>query len=225
VPYLKRLRETLGHVTRTIALVWRSSPAMTCALAALTLVASATPIFIAWAGKRIIDAVVAREPDAALRWVAIELCAVVVSATASRGLGVLRTVLGARLGVDVNVAILEKATRLSLSHFEDSEYYDALTRARREASSRPVALVTEAFALVQNALTLVGYAALLYRYSPLAMLLLALATVPATVAEMRRRGPGLRGQLKHIEVPGCGHAPALNVLQQLEWVTAFIEAV
>jgi pimeloyl-ACP methyl ester carboxylesterase len=49
--------------------------------------------------------------------------------------------------------------------------------------------------------------------------------LPDTVHEMRRRGPGQRGQLKTIEVPGCGHAPALNVLQQLEWVTAFIESV
>jgi pimeloyl-ACP methyl ester carboxylesterase len=47
--------------------------------------------------------------------------------------------------------------------------------------------------------------------------------MPATVAEMRRRGPGARGLFKHIEVPGCGHAPALNVLQQLEWVTGFLE--
>ena len=49
--------------------------------------------------------------------------------------------------------------------------------------------------------------------------------LPHTVTDMRRRGPGVRGQLKVIEVPGCGHAPALNVLQQLEWVTEFIEAV
>jgi pimeloyl-ACP methyl ester carboxylesterase len=47
--------------------------------------------------------------------------------------------------------------------------------------------------------------------------------LPAVALEMRRRGPGLHGQLKTIEVPGCGHAPALNVLQQLEWVTEFIE--
>ena len=45
-----------------------------------------------------------------------------------------------------------------------------------------------------------------------------------TANEMRRRGPGALGLLKHIEVPGCGHAPALNVLQQLEWVSEFIEA-
>jgi pimeloyl-ACP methyl ester carboxylesterase len=46
--------------------------------------------------------------------------------------------------------------------------------------------------------------------------------LPETVAAMRRRGPGKRGKLKVIEVPGCGHAPALNVLQQWEWVADFI---
>ena len=49
--------------------------------------------------------------------------------------------------------------------------------------------------------------------------------LPETVSAMRRRGPGMRGQLQVIEVHGCGHAPALNVLQQWEWVTDFIQAV
>lgn len=48
--------------------------------------------------------------------------------------------------------------------------------------------------------------------------------LPAAITEMRRRGPGTRGQLQVVEVPGCGHAPALNVPQQLDWVTAFIDA-
>ena len=57
--------------------------------------------------------------------------------------------------------ILEKALTLELRHFEDAEFYDKLTRARREASSRPLSLVTETFQLVQNVLTLAGYVALL----------------------------------------------------------------
>ena len=48
--------------------------------------------------------------------------------------------------------------------------------------------------------------------------------LPETANEMRRRGPGALGLLKHIEVHGCGHAPALNVLQQLEWIGDFIGA-
>ncbi|MEY4976659.1 MAG: Haloalkane dehalogenase [Pseudomonadota bacterium] len=49
--------------------------------------------------------------------------------------------------------------------------------------------------------------------------------LPETVQRMRQRGPGARGQLRTIEVPGCGHAPALNVRQQLEWVSEFLDKV
>jgi pimeloyl-ACP methyl ester carboxylesterase len=44
-----------------------------------------------------------------------------------------------------------------------------------------------------------------------------------TTAEMQRRGPGAAGLLKVVEVAGCGHAPALNVSEQLELVCGFIE--
>jgi pimeloyl-ACP methyl ester carboxylesterase len=47
--------------------------------------------------------------------------------------------------------------------------------------------------------------------------------LPDAVEEMRRRGPGARGRLRVVEVPGCGHAPALNVPEQLELVAGFID--
>jgi len=47
--------------------------------------------------------------------------------------------------------------------------------------------------------------------------------LPDAVEEMRRRGPGARGRLRVVEVPGCGHAPALNVPEQLDLVASFID--
>ena len=179
------LKESLRHTRRTLALVWASSPAQTVALGVLTLVAALVPLGIAYAGKRIVDAVVDHARGPTIRWVLIELALVAAMAGVQRGLGLVRQLLGARLGIDINVSILEKALGLDLRYFEDSEFYDKLTRARREASSRPVALVTESFALVQNAITLAGYGALLVRFSGWAVAGLLLATVPATIAEMR----------------------------------------
>jgi ATP-binding cassette subfamily B protein len=182
---LSQLRESLSHTRMTLRLVWRSSPPQTVALGVLTLVGGLVPLGIAYAGKRIVDAVVAHNRDATLRWVLVELALVVGMAIVQRGLGLLRSILGARLGVDINVDILEKALGLDLRFFEDSEFYDKLTRARREASSRPIALITDSFGLIQSIITLVGYGALLLRFSGWAVAALCIATVPATIAEMK----------------------------------------
>jgi len=48
--------------------------------------------------------------------------------------------------------------------------------------------------------------------------------LPETLDEMRRRGPGEKGRLQVIEVPGCGHAPALNVPEHLAPIEAFVRA-
>jgi ATP-binding cassette subfamily B protein len=154
-------------------------------LALLTLLGAGLPPAIAWAAKGIVDAVIEQSRADTLFWVLTELGLVVGQASVGRALGLVHSVLGSRLGTDVNVAILERATELDLRHFEDPQFYDRLSRARREASSRPVTLVTQSFSLVQSLLTLLGYSALVSRFSVWAVVGLLLATVPATLAEMR----------------------------------------
>lgn len=46
-----------------------------------------------------------------------------------------------------------------------------------------------------------------------------------TTAQMMGRGPGSRGLTPVVEIPGCGHAPALNVPEQLNLVAKFIDAL
>jgi ATP-binding cassette subfamily B protein len=128
------------------------------------------------------DAVVSHSREATLRWVGAELVFIVAQAAVQRLLGLLRALLGSRLGLDINVLILKKALTLKLRHFEDPTFYDMLTRARREASSRPLSVVSESFLLVQNVLTLLGYVTLLLRFSGWAVLGLLLAALPATYA-------------------------------------------
>ncbi len=181
----KALRESFAFIRRAFGLVWKSSPALTVALGLVTLLVAAVPPAIAYTGKRIVDEVLKGSLDGTVRWVAVELGLVALQASLTRGLGLVRSILGSRLGTDVNVAILERATALELRHFEDADFYDRLSRARREASSRPMSLVTESFALAQNLLTLAGYAVLLLQFSPWVVLVLMVATIPATIAEMK----------------------------------------
>src|SRR5450432_4113242 len=198
-----RLRASAKHSVRALGLVWQSAPGGVVALGLFTIAAAGLPPFVAYVGKMIIDAVIAAHAAApglarhaallrAVRLVGVELAAVVAMAGAERVLGLVRQLVGLRLGIDLNVRILEKAQRLELRHFEDPDFYDKLTRARREASTRPLSLVQSNFQVVRNALTLAGYAALLVRFSPWMALAVLVATIPAFVAEARFSGAAFR---------------------------------
>jgi ATP-binding cassette, subfamily B, bacterial len=203
VPLRARLKASATHSARALKLVWDSAPGGVLALGLFTIVAAALPPFVAYVGKMIIDAVVAAHAAGpgiagaagatrALRLVAVELGAVVLMAGCERVLGLVRQLVGLRLGIDLNVRILEKALRLDLGHFEDAEFYDKLTRARREASTRPLSLIQSNFQVVRNGLTLAGYIALLIRFSPWMALAVLVATIPAFLAEARFSGAAFR---------------------------------
>jgi ATP-binding cassette subfamily B protein len=187
-----RVRESARHSLRAFGLVWRSSPRGVVALALLTIVAAALPPFLAYVGKLIIDAVIAADSARALRLVALELAAVAAMAGCERVLALVRQMVGLRLGIDINVRILEKAERLALRHFEDAEFYDKLTRARREASTRPLSLINSNFQVVRHGLTLAGYVALLLGFSGFMAVAVLIATVPAFIAEARFSGAAFR---------------------------------
>src|SRR6202167_3868736 len=183
---------------RAVQLVWDTNRALLLARALLTLAAGLLPAGVAWVGARIVDAVVAARsvPDLGgakvLRWVLIEGVLVAALAGTQRGLSLCQALLRAQLGQRVNVMILEKALTLELQQFEDSEFYDKLTRARREASSRPLSLVMRTFGLAQNAISLLSYAALLVRFSPWTVLILLIAGLPAFIAETKFSGDAFR---------------------------------
>ena len=199
---MRQFFEVFRFGRRALELVWVTSRGLTLALAGLTLVAGLLPAAVAWVGKLIVDAVVAGiaaheatgvvVADDVLRFVALEAGLVVALAATQRGLMACQSLLRAQLGHRVNVLILDKALTLELRHFEDSEFYDKLTRARREASSRPLSLVGRTFGVVQNAISLTSYAALLWQLSPWAVLVLVLAGLPSFVAEAKFSGDAFR---------------------------------
>jgi ATP-binding cassette subfamily B protein len=183
---------------QALTLVLSTSRPLTLALAVLTLIAGTVPVGINWVGSQLVDAVVTvirmgnGDAHRVLHFVLLEGVLVAVMAATQRGLSLCQSLLRALLGQRVNVMILEKALTLELAHFEDSEFYDKLTRARREASSRPLSLVMRTFGLAQNAIFLVSSGGFLFRFSPWAVAVLLLSGLPAFIAEARFSGDAFR---------------------------------
>ncbi|MES1022503.1 ABC transporter ATP-binding protein [Gloeocapsa sp. BRSZ] len=202
LPLQQSLRQIFAisrYSRRAIKLVWTTSRVLTVVLAVFTLTAGLLPAAIAYIGKLIVDAVVIASQSGvennraiALGYLTLEAILVALLAGSQRGLSICQSLLRVLLGQRVNILILEKALTLDLAHFEDSEFYDKMTRARREASSRPLSLVSRTFGIVQDSLALFTYGGLLLQFSLWALLALVLTAIPAFIAETKFAGEAFR---------------------------------
>jgi ATP-binding cassette subfamily B protein len=197
----ERVRETRGkardaalNVRRAFGLVWEAHRPSTVAMAACTLIGALLPAGQAWVAKLIVDAVVGAINgrvgsqaglQAVLPLLGMEFGLLLVQSLVSQGRSLAEHVLHSRLNLSINTRIIRKALDLDLAHFENPEYYDKLQNARREADWRGLQIMNSGFYLVQNSITLISFAALLLRFSPLLAAVLFLATIPAFLAQSR----------------------------------------
>jgi ATP-binding cassette subfamily B protein/ATP-binding cassette subfamily C protein len=202
MPVVQRFTAFFDQARRAAGLVWNTSRGLSLGLVAATLIAGVLPALAAFLGQRIVDAVVAAMQLHAdtgsaplwpvLRYVLMEAGVLALLAGTQRALSVQQSLLRVQLGQKVNTLILEKAQTLSLIQFEDSELYDKLVRVRREASTRPLALVIKSLGLTQNLISLISFAVLLVHFSPWALVILVLGALPVFFAEAHFSGDAFR---------------------------------
>ena len=200
-PY-KHLAAFLEQARRALGLVWGTSRGLFLGLVLATVIAGVLPALAAWLGQRIVDAVLegmqlhATQGHAplwpVLRFVLAEAGVLALLAAMQRALAVQQSLLRVQLGQKVNLLILEKAQTLSLLQFEDSEFYDKLIRVRRDASTRPLGLVSKSLGLVQNLISLVSFAVLLVHFSPWALAILVVGALPVFFSETHFSGNAFR---------------------------------
>jgi ATP-binding cassette subfamily B protein len=90
-----------------------------------------------------------------------------------------RTVQAELLQDHITALIHEKSVTVDLAFYELADYYDHLHRARTEARYRPVALLGNLGALLQNSITLIAMGAILIPLGPWLAIALLLSTLPA----------------------------------------------
>lgn len=189
---IRQWGDAYGNIPGAFRLVWASSPRAALFMLALTLIAALLPPAQAVIGKLIVDRVVALirdggEAQAGLRLMlpllGAEFALLLVGSVTSQLRSLAEHILNSRLNLHINTLIIRKALSLDLTHFEDSEFYDKLQNARREADWRALRIVTQSFGLIQSIITLVSFAAILLRFSPWLTLLLFGATIPSFIAQ------------------------------------------
>ena len=185
--------QALRNLPSFFRLIWECSPILTALNAALRVVRALLPLGMLYLGKLIIDEVVfltaAEDPDfhRVGVLVLIELALAASTDLVGRGVAVADSLLGDLVSHDISLRLMDHSTRLDIGHFEDSEFYDKLERARRQASNR-ILLMSQSLNQVQDLLTVVTLSLALIAFNPWLLLLLGVALIPAFLGETHFTG-------------------------------------
>jgi ATP-binding cassette subfamily B protein len=211
----------LRNVPPLLSIVWRSGPSVVTGGLLCRTAGALVPIAMLWVSKQILDSVQARfsgHPLPPHFWwlVAGEFFLAAFGAILGRAAGYFDSLLADRYTRHVSVRVMEHASQLDLSSYEDPVFYDKLERARVQATDR-IAMIQAMGALLQQVITAATLSLSIFWFSPWLLLLLIVAVVPAFLGEshfafagysLNIRQTPVRRQLDYLRVLGASKESA-----------------
>lgn len=184
---LRKALAQLPNLPRALALVWEVARPWTIAWVVLLILQGVLPAAIVYLTKLVVDSVVdaLRNGSSAttMRPVVVLLLllggVLLLMEVVRNAINWVREVQAELLQDHITSLIHKKSVTVDLAFYELSDYYDHLHRARVEARYRPVALLGNLGALLQNSITLIAMGAILIPLGPWLALALLLSTLPA----------------------------------------------
>jgi ATP-binding cassette subfamily B protein len=176
---LRKALAQLPNLPRALALVWQVARPWTTAWIVLLIVQGLLPAAIVYLTKLVVDGLVIADVRLVLTRLLLVGALLLLMEVVRNAINWVRTVQAELLQDHITSLIHEKSVSADLAFYELSDYYDHLHRARAEARYRPVALLGNLGALLQNSITLVAMGAILIPLGPWLALALVLSTLPA----------------------------------------------
>ena len=182
---LRKALAQLPHLPRALSLVWEVGRPWTVAWIVLLIVQGLLPVAFVYLTKLVVDNVViagggTREQMLYVLWLVLGLGGTLLLMEVVRNaINWVRTVQTELLQDHITALIHEKSVTVDLAFYELADYYDHLHRARTEARYRPLALLGNLGALLQNSITLIAMGAILIPLGPWLTVALLLSTLPA----------------------------------------------
>lgn len=179
----------LRRLPPVFRMVWNCAPEVVLLSVLARLTISVIPVGLLWVTRIIIDAIVRHNTPAHAAlpgdfWllVALEFALASLAAMLGRLLSFFDTVLADKFTRHISTRIMEHASRLDLTRYEDPLFYDKMERARVQGTDR-VMLVQMMGRLIQDVVGAVSLAAGIVFFSPWLLFFLVVCIVPAFLGE------------------------------------------
>ena len=177
----------LRNLPPLLRILWDSGPSVVTWGILLRIIVAFAPLGIAAVAAWIVNGVQGRIMGQDLRpyfwWmVVLEVVLAVTMAALLRVIDYLDSVLADRYTHYVSIRVMDQASKLDLTTYEDPIFYDRLERARVQATDR-LAMIQQMGRLLQQSVTTLAFTGVLLQSSPWLLLLMAAGVLPSFVGE------------------------------------------
>src|SRR6266446_2102615 len=187
-PRWRERLQALKNIPPVLSMVWEAAPKVIVASVTLRIVTALLPLAVLKVTQVIIDDVynlTARHtalPHYFWWLVALEFGLASLAAILVRLINFCDVVLADKYGRHISTRIMEHASRLDLTSFEDPQFCDRMERARVQGTDR-IVMIQAAGQLIQQLVTTVSLAASILFFSPWILIALVACVVPAFLGE------------------------------------------
>jgi ATP-binding cassette subfamily B protein len=163
--------------------IWDTDKTLTMSVIGLTIVRGAIPAGAAWVARAIINQVTASvktgsgDPAQLLPWLLLGLVLAVLEATAGQLFGYSTQMLRDKVNLRVTSEILDHASKLDVSFFEDARLQDIMERAQQNTGQHISSFVLGGIATLNQVVEIIGMFTILIVIEPL----VAVAFLPVMI--------------------------------------------
>src|SRR5579864_5510090 len=187
-PRWRERLQALRNIPPVLSMVWEAAPRVIVASVTLRVMTALLPLAVLKVTQVIIDNVynltAHHQALSHYFWwlVALEFGLASLAAVLARLINFCDVVLADKYSRHISTKIMDHASRLDLTSFEDPLFYDRMERARVQGTDR-IVLIQSAGQLIQQMVTTVSLAASILFFSPWILLALVVCVIPAFLGE------------------------------------------
>ncbi|MBQ7353000.1 MAG: ABC transporter ATP-binding protein [Clostridia bacterium] len=196
-------RSFMSRYAYIFKLVWEASPAILIVMSIVSLLNGLFPILGAYITSQLLNEIVEafnlaqsstntasnlifqevfHNPEIQIVfWICIELVYLIVKSLINNAYNAFVTVSGEKVANHIKVKIISKSKDIDLSQFDMPEFYEKFENASREASFRPVQIISASFNMISNLISLISFITVLAILTPWAPIVVFVISLPAAI--------------------------------------------
>lgn len=169
---LKKIFKTMKLIPKTIGLINKIDKKSFYIIIVLSVLVGISPIITLMGSQYLLNVISTKDTNVIASALTFYISAILIGEIITSFMEYYQSKYQSLINYKLNYKVMDKCTKLSLKHFEDSDVYDKLQRVQNETSYKPYEVFLSILGLITSIVTLLSSTIILVRWKPWVLIIL-----------------------------------------------------